>query len=67
MNLDGKVVIVTGAGTGIGRELARKLLDAGCRVVLAGRRTAKLQESVAGHPGADRAAVVSSMWRNAPT
>lgn len=59
MNLDEKVVIVTGAGTGIGRELARKLLDAGCRVVLAGRRIEKLRETVAQHPGADRAAVIS--------
>lgn len=59
MNLDKKVVIVTGAGTGIGQELARKLLDAGCQVVLAGRRIDKLRETIAGHSGADRAAVVS--------
>lgn len=46
MHFADKVVIVTGAGTGIGRELARKLLAENAHVVLAGRRPDKLQEVI---------------------
>ena len=42
-----KVAIVTGAGTGIGRAVALGLLDEGYAVVLAGRRAALLEETVA--------------------
>ncbi|HET7264746.1 MAG TPA: SDR family oxidoreductase [bacterium] len=38
-----KVAIVTGAGTGVGRAVARGLLDEGYSVVLAGRRRAPLE------------------------
>ena len=38
----GKVALVTGAGTGIGREVALAFLRAGYRVVLAGRRSEPL-------------------------
>jgi NAD(P)-dependent dehydrogenase (short-subunit alcohol dehydrogenase family) len=43
----GKVAEVTGAGTGVGRSVARALGRAGYRVVLAGRRVAELEESAA--------------------
>jgi NADP-dependent 3-hydroxy acid dehydrogenase YdfG len=45
--LDGKVTIITGAGTGIGAATARDLAGAGARVVVAGRRAAALAEQVA--------------------
>ena len=41
--LDGKVVWVTGAGTGIGRAAARTLAAAGASVVLSGRSKAELE------------------------
>ena len=45
--LHDKTAIVTGAGTGIGRAIARTLHAHGARVVLAGRRRDKLDETAA--------------------
>ena len=45
-------MLVTGAGSGIGRAVTRRMLDAGWNVVLAGRREAQLEQSAAGHPNA---------------
>ena len=59
MKNPGKVAIVTGAGTGIGRETALALLREGYAVSLAGRRMERLQETVvqAGADGARALAV----------
>lgn len=46
------VAVVTGAGSGIGRAVARALLGAGYRVALAGRRADALEETAQGHPDA---------------
>jgi NAD(P)-dependent dehydrogenase (short-subunit alcohol dehydrogenase family) len=43
----GKVAVVTGAGSGIGRAVALALLDAGWSVALAGRRLDALEETAA--------------------
>src|SRR5690606_30931828 len=51
-----KAVIVTGAGSGIGKAAALALLGGGHRVVLAGRR-ADLLESVAAQSGAPERAL----------
>jgi meso-butanediol dehydrogenase/(S,S)-butanediol dehydrogenase/diacetyl reductase len=56
---EGKVVIVTGAGSGIGAGTARRFLQEGAFVTLNGRREHKLRETIAGfdaakslvHPG----------------
>jgi NAD(P)-dependent dehydrogenase (short-subunit alcohol dehydrogenase family) len=47
-----KTAVVTGAGSGIGRAVARALLDDGYQVALAGRRAEALTETAAGHEGA---------------
>ena len=44
MTLNGKVAVVTGASSGIGKAIATKLSDYGCKVVLSSRSTEKLQE-----------------------
>ena len=46
-SLAGKVALVTGATSGIGRHQALALAQAGAAVVLLGRRKAQLQEAVA--------------------
>jgi NAD(P)-dependent dehydrogenase (short-subunit alcohol dehydrogenase family) len=43
-----RVAVVTGAGSGIGREVTRLLLRSGDRVALAGRREDALEETLAG-------------------
>ena len=47
-----KIVLVTGAGSGIGRASALALLEAGCKVVLAGRRVEALEETISLAEGA---------------
>jgi NAD(P)-dependent dehydrogenase (short-subunit alcohol dehydrogenase family) len=53
-----RVAVVTGAGSGIGREVTRALLGAAYRVSLAGRREDALRETVAG--AEERAIVVAT-------
>jgi NAD(P)-dependent dehydrogenase (short-subunit alcohol dehydrogenase family) len=57
MQATGKVALVTGAGSGIGRAVARAFLRSGYSVVLAGRRTDALEASASG-VGPGRALVV---------
>ncbi len=45
--MSGKVAVVTGAGSGIGKAASLALLAAGWRVVLAGRRPEPLAEAIA--------------------
>jgi NAD(P)-dependent dehydrogenase (short-subunit alcohol dehydrogenase family) len=55
----GKVALVTGAGTGIGKAVALAFLSEGYRVVLAGRRL-ELLEGVVKESGSDRALAVAT-------
>ena len=59
MSAHDRVAVVTGAGSGLGREVTHALLGAGYRVALAGRREDALRETLAGADVApDRAIVV---------
>lgn len=49
--LDGRSVLITGGGTGVGADLARGFAEAGARVAVAGRRREPL-EAVAARTGA---------------
>lgn len=46
-NLENKIALVTGGGTGIGLAIATCLVEAGARVIITGRREEKLKEAVA--------------------
>lgn len=50
--MEGKNIMVVGASSGIGQELARKLIEGGARVYSASRNTPKL-EGLAGHQNLD--------------
>ena len=51
MQFAGKAVIVTGAGSGIGRATARAFAEQGAQVLIVGRTAARLEETAQGLPG----------------
>jgi NAD(P)-dependent dehydrogenase (short-subunit alcohol dehydrogenase family) len=68
MTASGKVALVTGAGSGIGRAAALALISAGYSVVLAGRRGAELERTatMAASHGAKPLAVPTDVSKPAP-
>jgi len=60
LNLDDKVIVVTGGGTGLGREMARHLARAGADIVVAARRMGPIEEAAAEFRGMNRRALAIS-------
>ena len=46
LSLDGKSVVITGGGTGLGRAMVRALARAGADLAIGGRRSGPIQEAV---------------------
>ena len=64
--LAGKIVAVTGGGTGIGAGIARGLAEAGCRVTIGGRRLEPLEQVSASTKG-EHAIAVQTLDISDPT
>ena len=47
LNLEGRVVVITGGGTGLGLEMTRHLARAGAELVIAGRRPGPIEAAAA--------------------
>ena len=60
LSLDGRSIVVTGGGTGLGRAMVRALARAGADLVIAGRRQAPIDEAAAEVEGLGRRAVAVS-------
>jgi len=58
MMANGKIAVVTGAGSGVGRAVALTLISAGYSVVLAGRRQAELERTATLASGEGKSLIV---------
>jgi short-subunit dehydrogenase len=65
VQLDGKLAVVTGAGSGIGRALALEAARRGVRLALTGRRRERLQQTLLKLPGAGHFVVAGDVTQAA--
>lgn len=63
MKTTGNTILITGGGSGIGRELALRFNDLGNTVIVAGRRKEALQETIADRKGMHAMASTSKIGR----
>lgn len=49
MNLNNKTILLTGASTGIGKEIGEKLLDVNCNLILTARRNELIEDWINKH------------------
>ena len=63
MQLDGKLAVITGAGSGIGRALAMEAAGRGVRLALTGRRREALQQTLLKLPGTGHFAVAGDVTK----
>ena len=47
LSLEGKAVVITGGGTGLGRAMVRDMARAGAHLMIAGRRSGPIEEAAA--------------------
>jgi uncharacterized oxidoreductase len=50
MNVNDKLIVITGGGSGMGLEMAKSFANDGARVVITGRNQAKLETAAKQHP-----------------
>ena len=67
MQLEGKVALITGGGTGIGEALARRFVAEGATVCITGRRAEKLAEVAASLPAGRCHAIAGDVRSEADT
>lgn len=60
-HLRDKTILVTGASSGIGREVAIQCAQVGARLVISGRDAARLDETLVALPGNDHRSVVADL------
>jgi meso-butanediol dehydrogenase/(S,S)-butanediol dehydrogenase/diacetyl reductase len=63
MRLDGKVALITGAATGIGAEIARRLVADGARICITGRRQGMLDDLAQSLPAGTAATCAGDVTR----